>query len=101
MAVVALADDVQIEAETVDMSFSRARKCQAPVRRVRGIVEIERLVRPGARSDAFDRESQDTRDRRRALQPGEIELDRFEFDATEIADQMLTDERRRAARLAA
>src|SRR5208282_6529345 len=74
---------------------------QAPVCRVRRVVEVEGFAGPAARGDALDLESKDVGDRRRTSEPGQIEFDRLELNAPEIADQVLTDERGRAARLAA
>ena len=54
--IVALAGYVQIEAKAVDMSFSRPGKRQAPVCRVRRVIEIHGLIWSVARGDPLDLE---------------------------------------------
>ena len=79
------------------MRFLRPGERQAAVRRVRGIVDVERLAAAVARGDALDLEGKDIGDRGRALEPLDVNLDRLELDPAEVADEILADERRRAA----
>src|SRR5271154_3007028 len=64
---------------------------------MRRIVEIERVTAAVAGGDALDLERQDIGDRSRALEPLDVNLDRLELDPAEVADEVLADERRRAA----
>src|SRR6516164_8576057 len=79
------------------MSLFRPGECQAPVCRVRRVIEIHGLIWSVARGDPLDLEGQDVRDDRRALEPVQVELDRLELDSAKIADQMLADESWRTA----
>src|SRR5262249_48037119 len=99
MSVVALADDVEVEAETVHMHLLRAGQGEPAPRRVRRVVDIERLAAAVARGHTFDLEGEDIGDHGRAPKPGKSEIDRFELDAAEIANQVFGDEGGWPARL--
>src|SRR5579884_844178 len=101
MAVVARGHEVEIEAEAVQMDLLRPRQGEAAVRRVRGVVDVEGLVRAVARAHALDRERQQAGDRDGAPRPLLREVDRGIDDAAKIADQIGAYDGRRAARLAA
>src|SRR5579864_899543 len=95
--VIALADQVKVEAETVDVRLLRPGERQATVGRMRRIVDIERVAAAVARRNALDLERQYVGDRGRTPEPVDVNLDRLELNPAEIANEMLTDERRRAA----
>src|ERR1700693_5711899 len=61
------------------------------------IGDIERVAAAVAGDDAFDLERQDIGERGGALEPLDVNLDRLELDPAEVADEVLADERRRAA----
>src|ERR1700722_7129661 len=61
------------------------------------IIDIERVATSVAGGDALDLEREDIGDRGRALEPLDVNLDRLEFHPTKVTDEVLTDERRRAA----
>src|SRR5258708_32172927 len=67
---------------------------------MRGVVDIKRFTAAVARGDALDLEREDIRDRGRALEPLDVNLDRLEFDPAEVSNEVLTDECRRAAGVA-
>src|SRR6185369_8610249 len=69
MAVVAFTSHVQIEAEPVQMELGRTRQRQAPICRMRRIVDVEGLSTAVARRYALDLERQHVGDTDRALQP--------------------------------
>ena len=96
-----LPDEIEVEAKAMHVHLCRARQGEAAARRVRGVVEVERLAAAVARSDAFDLERQNVGDHGRALQPIQIEFYGLVGDATEVADQVFADEGGRAARLPA
>jgi hypothetical protein len=98
VAVVAVADQIQIEAEAVHMGFLGPGQRQAAVGRVAGVVEVIRLAAAVARGDALDLEAGDAGDRGPADEPIRGELDRRELDAAKIADQMGRPGRRRPRR---
>jgi hypothetical protein len=89
VAVVAPADKVGGETEAEHPGGAGPRQGQAAVRRIAGIVQVKRLAAAIARHDAVDLERGDVRDRELAPVPVEDEFDRPEFDAAEIANQML------------
>src|SRR5215813_14132509 len=101
MPVIALADKIHIEAEAAHAELLRLRERQAPSGRVSRVVYVQRLARAVARNHPLDLERDHVGDYGRALQPVQIELDRLECDTTKIADQVVADEARRSAGLAA
>src|SRR5689334_10274347 len=101
MPVIALAAEVEVEAEGVDMGFLRARQRKAAVGRVPGIVDVIRVAAAVARGDAVDLERHEPRDRDPASQAGDDEIDWLKRDPAEIADQVLPDYPRGPAGLAA
>src|SRR5215472_8151757 len=101
MAVVAPAGKVESETEAEHPGGAGPRQGQAAVRRMAGVVQVERLAAAIARDDAVDLERGDVRDRELTPVPVDDEFDRPEFDAAKIANQMLADQPGRAARLAA
>src|ERR1700723_334255 len=67
---------------------------------MRRVVDIERLAAAVAGGDALDLERKDIGDRSRALERVDVNLDRLELDAAEVADEVLADERWRATGVA-
>jgi hypothetical protein len=70
--VIAFADQVQVEAETLDVRLLRPGERQAAVGLMRRIVDIERVAAAVAGDDALDLERQDIGDRGRALEPLDV-----------------------------
>jgi hypothetical protein len=95
--VIAFADHVQVEVETRDVGFLRPGECQAAIGRMRRVVDIEWVAAEVAGRDALDLERQDIGYRGRAPEPLDANLDRLELDPAEVADEVLANERRRAA----
>jgi hypothetical protein len=84
--VVALAYQVQIKAEAVDMGFLRPGKCQPTVRGMSCIVDIQRFTATVAGCDAFNLKGKDVGDRGRPLERLNVDLDRLKLDAAEVAN---------------
>jgi hypothetical protein len=61
MAVIALTDQGEVEAEAVDMRLLRASERQPPARRMGGVVDVEWLAAAVARGHALDLEGEDAR----------------------------------------
>src|SRR6266851_2729423 len=101
MPVIAVARQVEVDAKGMDSGFLGARQGETAAGRMPDIVEVIRLAGAVARGHPFDLEGDKLRDRDAAGQSGHREFDRLERDATEIADQVLPDDGRRAAGLAA
>ena len=101
MAVVAVAREIEVEAETVHPGFARPRQGQPAARRMAGVVEVRGLAAAVARQHTLDLEGGDVGDRGAAFEALDRDIDRLEFDAAEIADQILPDESRRPAGVAA
>src|SRR5262249_7496437 len=99
--VVADAREVEVEPEAVDVGLAGAGQREAPVRRVGGVVDVERLAAAVARGDALDLEGEDAGDGRPPLQAVLLEAARPDLHAAEIAHQVVVDHRRPAAGLAA
>ena len=61
MTVVAFADQVDLEAEAVDVQLRRLCQCYSSVRGVLCVVDTDRAANLAGRGDALDREGQDVR----------------------------------------
>src|SRR5688572_7455914 len=101
VSIVALAGEAEAEAEALQLGLARARQRKPAVGRMGGVVDVERLAGAVARGHALDLEGQDARDVGGAAQALGGEADVAEFDAAEVAHQVVADHLRRAAGLSA
>jgi hypothetical protein len=95
--VVALAGEAEAKPEALHFGLLRARQGETAVGRVGGVVDVEGLAGAVARGHALDLEGQNARDLGRAAQAFGGEVDPAEFDAAEVAHQVVADHLRRAA----
>src|SRR5947207_11092750 len=91
----------RVEPETLHVQVLGARQREAPIGRVRGVIDVQRFAAAVAREDPIDLEIEHARDRGAPVMPGNLEGNRLVFEAAEIADQIAADHARGAARLAA
>src|SRR5437762_1126199 len=77
MPVIAGSRHVEVDAEGVDTGFLRARQGEAAVRRMTGIVDVERVAAAVARRHALDLEAEKFGDHGAPGQPGNGEFDRL------------------------
>src|SRR5205814_9950772 len=99
MSIIAPAGQIEVEPESVHLQFLRLGQSETAAGRMPRIVNVERLAAAVPRQDAVDLESEQARDSGAPVVPRHMELDRLVFDAAEIADEVVADQLRRAARL--
>lgn len=82
MPVVAVAHQVQVKAETVNMDFRRPGKREPTVRRMSGIVNVERFTAAVAGCDILNLKGQDIGDRGGALERLDVDLNWFKLSGS-------------------
>src|SRR5207248_5846038 len=99
MPIIAPAGQSEVEPESVHLQFLGLGQSEAAASRVPRIVNVERLAAAVPRQDAVDLEREQARDSGAPVVARHMELDRLVFDPAEIADEVVADQLRRAARL--